>query len=283
MRTEISAIGFAQLRSQTMKYFAWGIAAIILFYSRGYAYCQNVSPERGGIVFSFANPHVVTLDSGNYFSFDIQAAATGTGTLPRLGTGIVLVNFNNAVFGEFINTNHNVIITRGALLTTGIFPLYNIIVNDNQYNRLAVTFEYVSVAGYGNSMPSISTQLVNVKMKITGVGGNAGLSFAQIQMTGQQYQDDNATLFSPVIATDTLSSFIPTIPVNLSINLANNVIQLSWQAVPGCSYNVYSSIAPAGAIWQIEASGLTQTNWNCAIQTTRKFFYVTSSVNTFRR
>lgn len=248
-------------------------------------HCNEINPVRGGIEFSFANTQITTIASDMYYSFDIQAVALGTGTNPRLGTGMVLINYNPTVFGEWVKTSNNVIITKGILLSTSPFPFYSIIANDNQASRLAVTFEYLVSAGWGNILEFSPVQLLNIKLKVN-AAGNAGLSFAQSQMTGEQYQDDNATVLNPVIATDTENSFIstsPTSPVNLTLSTTNNIVTLSWQNVPGCTYNIYSAGNPESAVWQTEAIGITQPFWSNPIQAAKKFYRVTSQNNFLRR
>jgi hypothetical protein len=241
------------------------------------------SVMRGGIEFTFANAQIDTLGSELYFSFDVQVAATGTGTRPRIGTGMVLINYNPVVFGTWVNSANSVIVTRGTLITTTPFQLYYIIVNDNQSGRLAVTYEYVSLAGWGSLMQFYPEELLNVKIKIIN-GGEVGLSFAQSPMTGQQYQDDNATFFSPVIAIDTENSVIPSyVPTNLSLQVENNTITLSWQGESGCTYSVFSASASESEIWQTEATGIAQTTWSSPVQDTERFYFVTSQSSVGRR
>lgn len=258
----------------------------ILIFCLSVFYLNSIvaTAPRGGIGFTFANAQLETINSNMYYSFDIQASALGTGDRPSLGTGMILLNYNTDVFGEWVNSTNSVIVTRGMLLTTSPFPFYNLIVNDNQSGRLAVTFEYMVTSGWGNLMEFYPMQLLNIKLKISS-GGFVGLSFAQAPMTGQQYQDDNATLFSPVIAVDTDNTLIPSpsIPTNLSLSIENNVLSLTWQGVPGYTYKVYSASNPGSENWQTEATGITQTTWSQPVQASKRFFYVTSQNNIQRR
>ncbi|MCK4311664.1 MAG: hypothetical protein KAW88_02895 [Candidatus Cloacimonetes bacterium] len=76
----------------------------------------------------------------------------------------------------------------------------------------------------------------------------------------------------------------PTPPQNLTINIVETSLILSWEEVQGCTYNVYSTDSLGNCEdWQIESTGLTQCNWNCPLQGTRKFFYVTAEFNLERR
>ncbi len=237
---------------------------------------------RSGISFIFANAQIVSLDTGSYFSFDIMAAATGSGAMPRLGTGMVVFQYNSSVFGEWVKTNGNVIVSRGSLISTSPLSLYNMIVNDNQLNRLAVTFEYTAAPGGGNYLALDALPLVNVKLKIQN-GGYAGISFATNSMIDEQYQDDNYTLLSPVLAVATENSIIPSRPLALTVSVLNSTVQLNWQIVPGCTYNVYSAADPTAQIWHLEATALTEASWNTSLIQENRFFYVTAHSNTAGR
>ncbi len=153
-----------------------------------------------GIEFTFANGEITTGEDTTFYEFDVMAAASEVGT--KIGTGIALINYNTAGFGASIYTNGKVTVTKGTLTTTQGPPLYILIVNDNQTYRLAITFEYTSVSGWGNDLPDTATQLVHVKIEIADNTETAGLSFAESLMSEQQYYDDNATKYNPVIATD---------------------------------------------------------------------------------
>ena len=233
------------------------------------------------IEYTFANGQIIEISNSDYYEFDIMANAGEPGT--RIGTGIVLINYNSDAFGDFVSNNNNVIVTKGTLTTTIGPPLYNIIVNDNLNDRLAITFEYVSVAGWGNPLPVEPAQLVTVQFMIQNPDNFADLSFASDPMTGQQYQDDNATLYNPVIAIDIDNAYlnnIPPSPNNLTINITGNIVTLYWQSIPGCNYNVYSSDTIQNPEnWQIEAAYLTQNSWSSTIQENIRFYYVTSEFN----
>jgi hypothetical protein len=194
-----------------------------------------------GITFTFANDQL-TSDSGVYYlEFDVMAKATDTGT--KIGTGIVLINYNTLGFGENIQSNSKVTVTRGTLTTT-VPPLYNIIVNDNLSNRLAITFEYTSSAGCGNSLPTTATQLVHVKIEIYDTQEMAGLFFAESLMDEQQYYDDNATKYDPVVASDELDVPLPVSLSSFTAMYINDNIVLQWTTqseTNNLGWNIYRS------------------------------------------
>ena len=174
-------------------------------------FAQNLfafkSKDDVGITFTFANGEITTSDDTTFYEFDVMAAASEAGT--KIGTGIALINYNTAGFGSSIHLNGKVTVKKGTLTTTQGPPLYIIIVNDNQTYRLAITFEYISEPGWGNDLPDTATQLVHVKIEIADQTETAGLSFAEDLMSDQQYYDDNATKYNPVIATDIDNSSLP--------------------------------------------------------------------------
>lgn len=230
---------------------------------------------RGGIVFSLANAELIEWDGESYFSLDVMASSPDSDQ--RLGTGIILLNYNPEVFGYNVRTNNNVIVTQGDLVHGVPFSFYYLIINDNTCSRLAVTYEYLYSAGQGGLLASTPQQLVNIKLRVLSTGHNAGMSFQQNMMANQQYWDDNATLFDPVMATDTENSLIPPRPQNLILIQSGDDISLQWDQISGCSYSVHSSVDPMSDNWLLEASGLTEPAWGQAMANDRKFFRVTAT------
>lgn len=237
----------------------------------------SATTERGGLSFSFGDISIVRIGADYYAGFDVYV--TGTNNTDRLGTGIILVNYNPAVFGESVNQYHNVIVTPGEILSSSLYPLYGLIVNDNQANRLAVTFEYLLVSGWGNRVSTTPKTLVNIKLRIQNYGTGAGLGFAPGLMYNQQYMDDNATLFSPVTATDTDNSVIPIAPTNLAINKTGTSLRLTWQALAGYTYTIYSATDPIHGNWLPVATGLSGGSWTISSPPMRNFYRITAHPN----
>lgn len=241
----------------------------------GRLFAQQGTAYRGGIEFSFANPELVEWEGESYFSLDVMACSADSDR--RLGTGIVLLNYNPEVFGYSVRTNNNVIVTQGDLVLREPFPFYYFIINDNTGTRLAITFEYLFSAGNGGLLSTTPQQLLNIKFKVIGTGHRAGISFEQNMMSSQQYWDDNATLFDPVVALDVENSLIPSLPLHLALTITGDVVFVSWDQVSGCTYSVYSAVDPLTNDWQLEASGLTEPAWSQAVEEDKKFFRVTAT------
>lgn len=240
---------------------------------------EEISREVG-ITFTFNNSQLIEEDGDNYLEFQVEAAATEAGT--RLGTGVLLINYDETGFGQFVAGNGNVEVTKGELLTAE-YPVYELIVNDNQANRLAVTFYYSPGPGFGNLLPVEATELVLIRMLIQDQNSHAGLSFAAGLMQGQQYQDDNATLYDPVIANDTdniyLGAALPP-PDNLNISINADQVNLSWDPLTGYTYNVYSASEPhiASQQWFLEAGNITVNQITLDLTAAKRFYFVTAEI-----
>ena len=233
-----------------------------------------VSSHRGGIEFSLANAAVVSVGSEAFVNLDVMVSSPEPEQ--RLGTGIVLLNYNTECFGPSVKTNDNVIVSSGDLITTSPFPLYMLLLNDNSASRLAITYEYLFTAGSGSLLSSSPQQLLNIKFRIAQTGYYSGFSFQAGMMLFEQYLDDNATLFNPVLASGTENSLIPGQPGNISLTRNGDSLNMTWMQQIGCSYNVYSADVPDAQIWQIEAAGLIEPAWSCSFQASRRFYRVTA-------
>lgn len=230
--------------------------------------------SRGGLEFSFANSQVIHIGSDTFYDFDVMVRGSVAGE--RIGTGILLINYNPAVFGTYVHGSGNSIVTRGSLINTSPFPYYGVTVNDNASTRLAITFEYIMAPGWGSSLTLIPQQIMHIRLRIQSYGSSVDLSFAQAFMANQQFKDDNATLFSPVIATDTDSEYLPLAPSSLSISHLDDIIQLSWQVQANCHYNVYFNANPSATEWQLVAANVAGNLWNSPVGLPAGFFKVTA-------
>ena len=247
---------------------------VIMGLCSSYLVCSTLITERGGLTFSFDEPNLTIIGNYTYYSVDILVSSTQENQ--RLGTGIVMIDYNTEAFGDHIHTNQNLILTPGTMISGGTFPSHGMIINDNQASRLAITFEYVLGIGNGSLLTTIPQHLCNLKLKVQSFGVHAGLSFNQVLMSDQQFQDDNHTGFTPVVCNDVENSLIPARPLNAYMSVINGSPTLSWQQVTGCSYIVYSTTDPIGNNWQMEAEGLTQPVWTCENPSQTRFFKVTA-------
>lgn len=229
---------------------------------------------RGGLSFSLANAELLNVGEDQFFCFDVLAASPDPDQ--RLGTGIVLLNYNPQVFGVNVAGGGNAVVTAGTLITTTPFPFYNLIINDNSPTRLAVTWEYLFTSGLGSPLPQTPQQLLNIRLRLQERGLYSGLSFQPDLMQGQQYLDDNATLFAPVNCGPDLDLMVPATPANVALSESGGELQLSWDAQPGCAYRVYACEDPAARNWQLAAEGLTTAAWTCAATAAAKFYRVTA-------
>lgn len=166
------------------------------------------------ITFTFANSTL----SGSNFEVDVMVQASASGT--KLGDNQVYINYDTNAFGANIAGSGTVTATKGTMLQGGSppFDYYTIVnVTDNTSSRFAVTVEYnqPGYPEYGNDLPTTPTQLLHLTFTIANNSYTAGLSFQQSLMAGQQYESDNSTAYSNVIAVDTDDSPLSPIVVDL--------------------------------------------------------------------
>ena len=149
------------------------------------------------ITFTFENATYTAAAGADYFEFDVYASAAG-GTL---GPALVLVNYNPGAFGLNLSAAGGATVTPGALIAGN--DLYAVIVNDNSSSRLAITI-YYDVFSDGGGVPLTSTpqQLAHVAFRVDNLTAPAGLSFEEVLMQGQQYQDDLLTAYATTTADD---------------------------------------------------------------------------------
>ena len=258
------------LNQEISKKILFLLLSILLVYP---TFCSSSNIlSRGGIEFTLNNSQLVR-ESGNlYLSVDIMVNSLNVNS--RLGTGIVLLNYNSQSFGNYVRAAGNSIVSRGELLTSNTFPVYYLYIQDNTPNRLALTYEYTSSTGNGSLLTSTPQRLLNIKLKVQSTGYPAGLSFQSDLMANEQYQDDNSTLLSPVMATDIENSILPTTPSNVILIPGNPYFTLSWGQCAGCTYSVYSSANPYSDSWQLEVTNLTQPSWDFIPGSSMKFYKV---------
>jgi len=230
--------------------------------------------SRGGLEFSFANVQIQNVNGYSYLSYDVILRGNVPGE--RLGTGITLINYNPGVFGYRIKTQNNLIVTKGVLLNGTPSSYYNLYIADSLPTRIGLTYEYYSQPGLGHVVPSEFSQLLNVKMRIQNFNLSSGISFYASGMSMQQYLDDNTTNFCPVIAPASIPDVIPSSPTITSIVRHNSQLSISWQAVPNCSYNVFSAAEPNSETWIVEAADLNSCNWSGTLSNSKRFYRITA-------
>ena len=156
------------------------------------------------ITFTFANGQTTGTDL-MYYEFDVMAAAGESGT--RIGDSMAYINYNTAAFGSWVKNNGKITVGAGTL-TQGI-----LMVNDNTASRVAITAQtahYIkNQPELANELPTTPTQWVHVKIEIADPSETAGLSFEQSLMSDNEYESDNSTKYSPVIAIDVDDSPVP--------------------------------------------------------------------------
>ena len=200
--------------------------------------------QAADITFTFANSTL----SGTAFKIDVMVQASVSGT--KLGDNLVYINYDVNAFGANIAGSGNVTATKGTMLQGGSPPFdYYTIVNitDNTSSRFAVTVEYnqPGYPQYGNDLPTSAKQLLHLTFTIANGSYTAGLSFQQSLMAGQQYESDNSSAYTNVIAGDTDDSALSPIVVDLVSFKAmqqGKSILLTWMTaseIGQAGFNIY--------------------------------------------
>jgi len=219
--------------------------SLLIFLTIIYGLLNSSVFAQTGITFSFANV-TITGSSPKFFEFDVMAQAGAGGT--SIGDNLVYVNYNTLGFGSNIADNAKITVTKGTLVGGELapgFPLYNLIsVQDNSSSRVAVTYE-LQFANNGNGLPTSATDLFHVSIEILNESETAGLSFDQGLMTGQQFEDDNSTQYSPVTASDTDDSSLPVELTSFSSEMTSGLVTLKWTTeseINNLGFEIYRSM-----------------------------------------
>lgn len=142
----------------------------LLFLSCLVLRANSLDQIRGGIEFDFANPALEEISGQNWFQVDILARSTGASQ--GMGSGLLLVNYNSSAFGINAFSTGNAAVIPGELLTTGVFPFYNLICADHSSRRLAITYEYMFMGGYGNVLTPQYHVLATIRLRVLNALGS---------------------------------------------------------------------------------------------------------------
>jgi len=189
-----------------------------------------------GLTFTFANTTLVEEDDRQYLVCDVQIAAGESGT--RLGDTQVYFNYNTAALGSSLAANDRIEVTKGTLLqkqafggSTAAYSLTN--VADNTSEKVSIVYEYLFAENnpdQGATVPTSPETLFHIRVPVTDDAENANLSFDEELMTGNQYQSDNATTYSPITATDTQVG-LPVELAALSARTDGRAAVLEWKTL----------------------------------------------------
>ena len=127
---------------------------------------------------------------------------------------------------------------------------------------------------------------------VTGPGNILNLTFTALSECITSLEFIETELFDPVgliiLDVNSIDGCIiignqpPPPPQNLTINIVETTLTLSWGEVGCCTYNVYSSLSLGNSEeWQLVASGLNQNSWSSTIQENEntRLYYVTAEFN----
>jgi len=197
------------------------------------------------ITFTFANGQVT--GSGPFFyEFDVMVAGGTGGTY--FGDMMAYINYNTTAFGTNVVAGSKVTVVLGAALAgNGYFDAA--ILNDNTTSRFAITITFTESgpAHTGVSLVTTPIQWAHVKIQIANISASTDLSFQQSLMTDQQYEDDAATKYTPVVATDTDDHSLPVTMTSFTAETSSQKgITLSWHTeseMNTAGFNILRSVS----------------------------------------
>ncbi len=196
---------------------------------------------------------------------------------PPEGDAYLYVEFNNGIVGRTLTATHRFVDPVDV-------PTYTIVAGDYNEDSDIVTWT-VMVTDTGNinqagllhdgviySETVIENNLSIYTFTINNVPYNRDLGdwllFLMYDEDDFTYNISQKVVFPPESA--------PISPQNVLINVISGEIQISWDPVPDCTYNVYSSLQPYAnpSTWTTEVTGLVNPNWADTFGDTKKFYFV---------
>ena len=176
------------------------------------------------LTFLFRNAHVV---SGPKLEYEVWIKSSdGTS---RTGSILVYNNYNVVAFGTNVVASSAVTVTKNSAAFGPNYAMNP--ANDNTASRFAFSWTYTGAAGSGVIVPSTGDGVLafTLQVNIVSLNQNAGLSFQQSLMNGEQYKDDEASIWPTVDVSDFID---PPLPIQLArftgIVLGSGVVRLEW-------------------------------------------------------
>lgn len=232
---------------------------------------RNRTEQEATIFFHLQNPRLQKQQNDEYLWLDVFVSAEPGEC--ELGTGMLLLEYSQASFGENIVSQGRLDVVPGALLADEYGIAFNFIYNDNQPNLAAIVFEYTGSV----QSPQLTHEkvcLMQIGIKLEELSSDLWLAFSSDLMQGQQYLQDNFTTF---VSAQTHDCELVFAPRNLCIQAQNGLMTLSWEQIPGYFYNVYSTDDPVSGEWNPESAELMDTTWTESASQNRKFYIVTGT------
>jgi hypothetical protein len=104
--------------------------------------------------------------------------------------------------------------------------------------------------------------------------GQFEIDVANKNITSYAVSDFAAFTFGDIVYPNSVP---PEAPSNTQVIISESNVTISWNEVTeAASYTVYSSYDPYAETWDIEESGITDTEWNEEVSESKKFYRVTA-------
>ena len=239
---------------------------------------------------------IKTDGSGNsYVTGAYRYSATfGSGTIPALGS-------YSDLFVSKLNSSGDWLWTKSAGGFSGYDEGYGIDIDAAGNSYITGKYRYTCSFGTHDVTSTGADDVFISKLNAAGdewqwamsAGGSSGNDHGQaifkdnndlIYVTG--YFRDAAAFgttnltsygYNDVFVTKLQETTTPPTPENVLISIIGNLVQLSWDAVAGCTYTVYSDTDPTGSFSTVEQSGITTTSWSQDLSGSAKYYRVSAN------
>ncbi|MFC1888098.1 right-handed parallel beta-helix repeat-containing protein, partial [Candidatus Cloacimonadota bacterium] len=145
--------------------------------------------------------------------------------------------------------------------------------------------------GFGGVGLNNDGELITTTMVVTDSWGDDGTQITSTFSFADRPRDIGDWLFYVIFDWDDFEyaladpipfdHILPTKPENVIISITDDQVNLSWDAVTGCSYKIYSSTDPNLPLWMwdLQTQVLTQTSWSGQLTNEKRFYIVRAESN----
>jgi hypothetical protein len=179
------------------------------------------------LTFLLRNGQVV---AGPKFQFEVWLKSSdGTS---RMGSILVYNNYSTTAFGSSVVAGGRVTVAKNAAIFGTSYGQNAS--NDNTANRFAYSWTYIGAAGSGVVIPSAGDGALafTVQINIAAISSHAALSLEGSLMNGEQYKDDEATVWPIIDATSILDEPLPIQLASFTaMVISSSRVRLEWRTL----------------------------------------------------
>ena len=187
----------------------------------------SLSVKAQTLTFTLKNGQII---SGPKFQYEVWIKSSDGAS--RMGSIIVYNNYNPAGFGTNVVANGRVAVTKNDALFGATYSVNPS--NDNAASRFGYSWTYLGGTGNGMLLPSGGDGVLafTVQINIMSVSSMCGLSFEYPLMDGEQFKDDEWTLWPVVDATSMIEMPLPIQLASFTATFLNShCVRLDWMTL----------------------------------------------------